>query len=91
MRKLYAMYYDGNVFGLARATGIEEINASMMNNIKEALEGNDYALIYDTEPYEFNGMVYDAQEECPVEFPIEPVYRITTEGIYDMNALKWVE
>ena len=91
MKKLYAMYYGGNTFGLAKARRIEEVSPESLRDIQYAVEGNDYVIIYDTEPYEDRyGQVFDAAEDIPEDFPIDPVYKITTEGIYDNLKLEWV-
>lgn len=91
MKKLYAMFYDGNVFGLAKAKHIEEVSHDQLCDIQAAVEDNDYVVIYDTEPLEgLCGQVYDAREDIPENAPIEPVYRITADGIYDYSKLEWV-
>lgn len=91
MKKLYAMYYDGSTFGLAKAQRIEEVSPESLRDIQSTVEDNDYVIIYDTEPYEDRyGQVFDAAEDIPEDFPIEPIYKITKEGIYDNSKLEWL-
>jgi hypothetical protein len=94
MKKLYAMYYNGNEYGLNTAKYIDEIEtddvitalSDIMNNIDES----EYVNIYDKKPFESHGQVFDADEEIPENFPIDAIYRIRHTGVYDYDKLDWI-